>query len=360
MSTNPESDPPAPENTPSENLPPGFPPRPTVTGDELLPPVEPPSAGFIIQLFVVPAVIVACVVALWVMVTMLATAGDEDPTKIVAALRGSNQARWQKADELANMLRLEARYPELKHNSELAQELAKLLEEEVEAGRDDQNSINLRYYLARVLGEFYVDDGVGVLLETARSDPQRDVRREAINALAVLGQARSDMEPPRKLEHPELAETFVTLANDQDDLVRSQTAFALGVLARGSGADPALQVELEKLVDDLYSDARYNAALGLARQGNLRAVEAVVEMMDPAALETNTKSEKTPALAAFKRDTILDNALDAAKLLIEKNPEAKLDDLRAAVKRVAETGADWQPTPVPKSLVERANALLAE
>ena len=34
-------------------------------GDDLLPPVEPPSAGFIIQLFVVPALIVLVIVSVW-------------------------------------------------------------------------------------------------------------------------------------------------------------------------------------------------------------------------------------------------------------------------------------------------------
>ncbi|MGI9429998.1 MAG: hypothetical protein ACR2NM_15155, partial [Bythopirellula sp.] len=166
-------------NPASEKSPPQSPTATPVTADELLPPVEPPSAGFIIQLFVVPAVIVLAVVLLWLLVTTLATQGDQDPTKIVAALRSSNQARWQKADELANMLRLEKRYPELKRNAELASQLAVLLDEEVTAGLDDKNSISLRYYLCRVLGEFYVDDGLEVLLKTARADPERDVRREA-------------------------------------------------------------------------------------------------------------------------------------------------------------------------------------
>ena len=168
-------------------------------------------------------------VLLWLLVTTLATQGDQDPEKIVAALRGSNQARWQKAEELANMLRLEKRYPELKRNSELAAELAKLLDEEVEAGLDDKNSITLRYYLCRVLGEFYVDDGLEVLLKVAREDPEVDVRREAVNALAVLSNVRANLDPPLGLEHPQLVETLTKLANDEVDLIRSQTAFALGV-----------------------------------------------------------------------------------------------------------------------------------
>ena len=276
----------------------------------------------------------------------------------MAALRGSNQARWQKADELANMLRLEKRYPELKRNSELAAQLAVLLDEEVEAGLDDANSISLRYYLCRVLGEFYVDDGLEVLLRTARIDPERDVRREAVNALAVLAHGMREQEPPKNLDHPDLVETFAALANDPDDLIRSQTAFAIGVLVLTPEADPQLLTELEKLVDDLYSDARYNAALGLARQGNLRAVGAVAEMLEPEALRLNTAGEKTPALQVFKRDTIIKNALDAARLLMEKNPGVELQTLTSALNALVETGASWQPRPVPPSLVERGEQLL--
>jgi hypothetical protein len=329
----------------------------SLQADQLLPPVEAPSGRFIVQLFVVPAVIVFAVVMLWLLVTTLATQGDQDPTKIVAALRGSQQARWQKADELANMLRMESRYPKLKQNTELAAQLAQLLDEQVEAGRDDDNSISLRYYLCRVLGEFHVDQGVEVLLKTARQDPERDVRREAINALAVLGNALPALDPPQQLASPQLVETFTALARDPNDLIRSQTAFALGVLVTSPDADPELTQALEQLVDDLYADARYNAALGLARQGNLRAVEAVVEMLDPEALALCTQAEKTPQLQRFKRDTILDNALEAASQLLEKHPQA--DALRAALRQFADTAPSWQPAAVPTSLVNRAQALLA-
>jgi len=350
MSSNPASE------KPAQELAGGAP----VRGDELLPPVEPPSGGFILQLFVVPGVIVLAVVLLGLLVTTLATQGDQDPTKIVAALRSSNQTRWQKANELANMLRLEERYPELKHNAELASQLAQLLDEEVEAGLEDKNSINLRYYLCRVLGEFYVDDGVAVLLKTARVDKERDIRREAINGLAVLGHALLKLDPPKTLEHSELVETLVELANDQENLIRSQTAFALGVFALDTDVDPRLTAELELLVDDLYSDARYNAALGLARRGNLRAVDAVVEMLGADALAMNIAKEKTPALEAFKRNTLIDNALKAAQLLLEKNPHVDLVELRDALRQFVEAAPAWEPAPIPDSLIQRAEDLLAE
>ena len=350
MSSNPE---PAPTSDPASS------PAPVST-DELLPPVEPPSAGFIIQLFVVPAVIVLAVVLLWLLVTTLATQGDQDPQKIVAALRGSNQARWQKAEELANMLRLEKRYPELKGNAELASELAKLLDEQVDDGLDDKNSISLRYYLCRVLGEFHVDSGVEVLLKTASSDPERDVRREAINALAVLSSGLGELDPPRSIDHPELVETFAKLSDDPDDLIRSQTAFALGVLAMVPEADPLLTTELEQLVDDLYSDTRYNAALALARQGNLKSLSAITEMFDPEALALSTKNEKGAKMQAFKRDTMLKNAIDAAKSLTEKNPEADLTSLRDAVQQFTDTAIDWKPLPVASSIIDRGQEFLGE
>ena len=104
-------------------------------------------------------------------------------------------------------------------------------------------------------------------------------------------------------------------------------------------------------------DARYNAALGLARQGNLRAMGAVAEMLDPEALSMNIASENTPALQAFKRDTIIKNALDAIELLVEKNPGADLGELDRALEALVTSGSSWQPKPVPQSLLKRAQKL---
>ena len=50
--------------------------------DDALPPVEPPSAGFILQLFVVPGVIVVVVIMIWLMFNWLAHMGT-DPRSYV-------------------------------------------------------------------------------------------------------------------------------------------------------------------------------------------------------------------------------------------------------------------------------------
>src|SRR5581483_9884282 len=85
--------------------------------DDVLPPVEPPSAGFILQLFIVPGVIVVIIVMVWLMFHWLVQQGN-DPEAYVAALQRNNEARWQAAVNLANALRNErgTGYDELKHN----------------------------------------------------------------------------------------------------------------------------------------------------------------------------------------------------------------------------------------------------
>ena len=98
-----------------------------MSSDELLPPVEPPSAGFLLQLFVVPAVIVAGVVLVWFVIESLARGGEQDPEAIVAALRSPTQG-FQQAKDLADMLRVPERYPELKVNRDLAKKLGELVE----------------------------------------------------------------------------------------------------------------------------------------------------------------------------------------------------------------------------------------
>jgi hypothetical protein len=300
-------------------------------------------------------------VFLCVLVIGWAQSSKDNPAAKIQALRVGNQSRWQQAFELAQiMLSNREQSIVFKENSELALEVAKLLDEQVEAALEDDNSISLRYYLCRILGEFHVDDGLTVLLRAAREDGERDVRREAVNAIAVLAHTLSTLDPPRSLSHPELVDALVQLAGDQDDLIRSQTAFAIGVVMGEEDADERLRVELEKLADDLYSDARYNAAIALARQGNLRAVEAIAEMFDVEAVAMSISQEKNSALQAFKRNTMLKNALDATSALLEKNPELDLSELTSAVEQFVATPTAWdKPQALPEGLLKQANELLA-
>ncbi len=332
-----------------------------VAADDMLPPVEAPDGRFLLQLFVVPAVIVFCVVMVWLLVTTIATRGQADPAEIVGALRGSNQARWQKAEQLASMLRAPQRYPELKTNADLASQLAGLLEEEIEDAGENDNAIELRYYLCRVLGEFQVDDGLPVLLRAAREDVEVDVRREAVNAIAVLAQSFADKEPPQALAADSLVETFQELANDQNDLIRSQTAYALGVLSQVDGADPELKGELIVLLSDLHPDTRYNAALAFARSGDLQAAPALAEMLDPEGLALTLKSEELESARSLKRDMVLQNAILGSKSLFAQNPPEAVAGLRGSLEAFVQSAPEWtEPSPVPKGLIDLAERVLKD
>ena len=63
---------------------------PSLTGNPVAPPdlpkVEPPSAGFVVQLFVIPAVVVVVVIIVWLLFGKLA-GGERDAMEYVRRLR---------------------------------------------------------------------------------------------------------------------------------------------------------------------------------------------------------------------------------------------------------------------------------
>src|ERR1700683_1721861 len=69
-----------------------------------VPPVRPPSAAFIVQLFVVPALIVLAVVGVWALFGKIASS-DEDWRELVEDIRNTNEhRRWRGANGLATLL----------------------------------------------------------------------------------------------------------------------------------------------------------------------------------------------------------------------------------------------------------------
>jgi len=348
-----------------------------VSTDQLLPPVEPPNARFIVQLFVVPALIVLCVVLIWLLFGWLASRGETDASGMVQALRSSTHARWQAANELAHMLQMEQRYPKLKENRQLARELAQLLNEYLIAGNTDENSINMRSFLCRTLGEFRVADGLTVLLKVAQEDSQRDVRRESIKALAVLSSTLVERKPPGGFDADEWTDALIRLSRDPDDLIRSETAFAMGAYLEGKVAAARLRAEseapsgqekvsedplvkqLERLLDDAHVDTRYNAALALARVGNLKAAGTIAEMLDLKALAVSMAGEQDPRQQAFKRNLMLRNAIQAADKLRQQNPQHDLNVLQKALRAFLDTAPSVTgPAPLPHELLDQADNVL--
>ncbi|MGV2341253.1 MAG UNVERIFIED_CONTAM: hypothetical protein LVR18_47135 [Planctomycetaceae bacterium] len=124
---------------------------------EDLPPVTPPSAGFIVQLFVIPALIVLGVVSVWALFGKLADSGS-DWQQLVAELGGGNEhRRWRAAQELAQLLHNERLAPPteteaLSVNPAVARALSELLKESLASASTTPETIMQQEFLARALG----------------------------------------------------------------------------------------------------------------------------------------------------------------------------------------------------------------
>lgn len=303
--------------------------------DDALPPVEPPSAGFILQLFVVPAIIVMIIVTIWWMFNWLAHR-DNDPQDYVRALRRDNEARWQAAVNLANALQSDRGRGErsMKFDTTLAADLSRILEDELKEGSLEEGPITLRVYLCRALGEFAVPDGLPVLVKAAateRNSHENEVRRAALQAIALLHEnmkshARSG--PPRKFTDLQLDAVLHKAARDSDSLVRSAAAYTLGVLGRDSD-----KAELRRMVSDTYPDVRFNAATGLARHGDPAATDVLLEMLDPDE-RAGVNIEKQREAQDYKRAMIQMNALEAVSQMVSKRPQEDYGQIEQAISQL--------------------------
>lgn len=329
--------------------------QPPLSPDDMLPPVEPPSGGFIVQLFFVPLIIVLVIVAVYLMFTWLAHMG-RDPDEYVKRIGDNDAGSMQAAMDLATDLRGQ---PELQSDAGLARQLAALLERELAEGGLETEDLALRVFLCKALGEFRVPDGWPALVAAAeqnRDDKELVVRTAAVQAIALLvdhcrvaappeSASASAREPTASLAASVLP-ALLAAADDDSDLLRSSAAYALGVV----GGEAALD-KLAVMQDSAYPDVRYNAATGLARQGDERAVRILAEMLDPAELRVDTEQA---ARQEGKRAVIVINALEATRQLSQANAEADLDELRQAVEALV--AADLSP-PVRVKAEETARAL---
>src|SRR5215469_10938303 len=96
-----------------------------------LPPVEAPSAGFVVQLFVIPAAVVVVVIIVWLLFGKLA-GGERDPMEYVRQLREPT-ANWRSAYELASLIQNDAA---IASDPKLVGELTDLFSHELDRAED--------------------------------------------------------------------------------------------------------------------------------------------------------------------------------------------------------------------------------
>ena len=319
--------------------------------DDAFPPVEAPTAGFILQLFFIPMIIVSIIVVVWLMFSWMAHMGS-NPKDLVKQMKKGDKVAWQRAGILADLLQ-DPRKEHLKRDAQLAGELSSALQQQIKAGQKEQHQIKLRIFLCRALGEFHIEQVLPGLLEAAsverdssNIDPpdtkeekrkltEIDVRRSALEAIAVLVK---NVGPEKLADNQKLLDVLVSTSKERGDPardehqrreLRSTSAYVMGIL----GSEEAL-ARLERLLDDSYANTRYNAATGLARHGDVRAIPELVEMLDPNN-DDAVKDERHESAKSFKRSLVITNGIQAANLLVKKNVGGDLSKLEDALKKLA-------------------------
>lgn len=300
---------------------------------EELPPVSPPSAGFIVQLFLIPALIVMAVVAVWALFGKLAHA-ENDWTQLTTAISSSNELRrWPAAEQLANLLRNEQIAPPtngkpLAKNPIVVESLTKLLTEALASTSNDVEDIRHQEFLARTLGALDADaKTLPVLAEAMKDSHDIVVRKSALMAVTLIAgrhfddatgytEAVASGTDTLPLAERNLPLTTATIsdsevmkqlrrsAQDPDPVIRHLAGYAL---ASVSGPD-ALQ-QLRVMLTDGNHLAQANAAIGLARNGSIDGVPTMIQLManslKPFKFEVDITTNKTATPAEIRQAKVL-------------------------------------------------------
>ena len=265
----------------------------------------------LLKLILLPGLVVLLIV---LTIAWLKQPGD-DVDSLIDTLGREGKQRWLAAAGLSAVLH----QPEgaaIRRDPAVARRLIEILLREIQAAGMDPEQLRLRMYLCRALGEFRITDPLPVLLEAARlqrDEKEVEVRLSALEAIAVLV---SNVGPAKQRGDPGLVPALLSAAEDEQQQVRERAAFTLGVV----GGDRA-EARLELMLFDSYAEVRYNAATGLARQGNPACVAVLLKMLDP--------RQADPRRTMFQK-----NALQAAGKLSAANATAELDELAEAVERL--------------------------
>ncbi|MFI4877087.1 MAG: HEAT repeat domain-containing protein [Blastopirellula sp. JB062] len=309
--------------------------RPADSPENQLPEVKPPTSKFLIQLFLAPLLIVLGAVS-FVLIPQFLAGWHGDPRTYVEELQRPSDAAWQSAWNLAEALH-DRRNDELKSDPQFAAQLSRLLEDQLAAtGQLDEKEVWLRSFLCRAIGTLKTPEALPVLLKAANQDETPEDQQVRLAAVEALSEAIDHLGAQSLRENDAIWETLLTASNARsdsslpfaqryEDQLRSRACFALGVL----GGDRATN-RLAELTSDALSDVRYNAATGLARQGDLRATPVLLEMLDPAVLPEKELVVPTEILDTISDDdlrtrqrvqqaSIMNNAIRAVVILAHEN-----------------------------------------
>ncbi|MBC8290651.1 MAG: HEAT repeat domain-containing protein [Planctomycetes bacterium] len=303
-----------------------------------LPVVEPPSAGFILQLFMVPGLIVAAVIGVWALFGQISSSEQDWRQQIVEMRSNNEHRRWRGANGLAQMLRADIELgkdgQQLSRNPAIAKELTELLDDLLDEPASDKELISQQSFVTTTIGWLDLHDTViPVLLDAA--DPKRDeiVRADAIRSLALIA-GRSD-EAGLKLNRTKLTDALLEYSQDRNPLLRQLCAFTLGLID-GTGVEQRLRV----MAEDDDANTQVNAAIAMARRGSTDGLPVFFRVMKEAPDPVNPALMPGETLAERKAQAERQESMNAVALInvlkaIEKlYPKMETDEAAEVRKRV--------------------------
>ena len=312
-------------------------------GDEpLLPNVEPPSAGFIVQLFVVPAVIVMVIIGVYLLFGRLAS-GEADWRQLVTDVRSENShVRWRSALTLAQVLQDDAlrkeRGQQLASTPEVAKALTDVLVDLLKKPNPSEEETQQTDYMLKAVGLLDVPEtAVPVLLTAAETQRDREIRKQALNSLAVIcGRAFVDRKQP--IDMPELTARVIEISKESEVLSRHQAAFILGTLT-----SPDAIARLTALLEDSDQKTQVNAAIGFARQNSTQGIAVLERLFAEAAewkLVPSAVNTDEQATQHFERVMLVANGMLAIEKLAPQLDSATRARLLTLVAKCGEQAED--------------------
>lgn len=289
-----------------------------------LPPVEAPSAGFIVQLFVIPAIVVFVVILVWLLFGKLA-GGERDAMSYVEALR-SPSASWRTAHELASLLQND---PKLSSDPQLLGEMTDLLATDLLKNENPR----LTTYLALAIGNFQTLDArtlngqkidpLAILTDALAAKQPQEVRIAAATSLAKHA-ARLE----GKLDDASAIRALGEAAKSGEPALRQTAVFALGFF----GGDQVAGLLRERL-DDEDRFVRYNAACALARRDDPAAKRIVRELLSSRdlnkVLEIPSETEKQNQIEFLELEALqaLQTAVSHGQCVLTRELRPELEEL---------------------------------
>ena len=332
--------------------------------DDGLPPVEPPSAGFIVQLFLIPALIVTAIVGVWALFGKLAS-NEQDVLRVLADIRSSNANRRGPAmHTFTRILQVDSRREldkqQYVNNPSVASITADALEhwlKNVPSNRAGKiATLNTQIFLTRALGWFDVPDKVlptlrkamhvepepysGDQTEQEIRDLQQQVRTSAVVSIANIAHRAATRGKP--IQQPELIDELIEVSNspDAEAELRHRGAFALGLLPSEKSRQ-----QLSAWLKNADDKTRLNAAIALVRQNSTEGYDVFVSVLreavtpiSPKKTESSTASvrKRVINLKEFERWAAVKNVLEAILQLsgrFQDKQRAELIGLIEPIKR---------------------------